>query len=72
MYKPIEWDANTPHADKFAFRDNFVCKVYGDGYHQLVAKAPLDRSTTIKATIKQYNGWGEIGFGLLTESRRNA
>jgi len=52
----LEWDANTPHADKFAFRGNFVTKVYGAGYyHQLKAKDPLSKgSTLIKATIKKY------------------
>jgi len=70
----FEWDAKTPHADKFAFRENFVCKVYGSRYHQLVGKDPLERFTTIKATIKKY-GSGRyddvICFGLLTESTKN-
>jgi len=69
----IEWDANTPHAEKFGFRGKFAYKVYGDGnLHQLVAKDPLKGSATIKATIKKYSvkKW-EIGFGLLTETRRN-
>jgi len=65
----IQWDANTPHADKFAFRGGFASKVYGYG-HQLVAKDHLPKgSTTIKATIKRYREG--IAFGLLTESRRN-
>jgi hypothetical protein len=70
----IQWDANTPHADKFAFRGGFASKVYGN-CHQLVAKDHLPKgSTTIKATIKQYGKSGRIrwiGFGVLTESRRN-
>jgi len=71
----VEWDTNTRYADKFAFKGNFVYKVYGNNYHQLVAKDPLKGSTTIKATIKKYSDigfYGEIAFGLFTESRRNA
>jgi hypothetical protein len=74
MYKSaIEWDANTPHAEKFGFRGNFVCKVYGRDLYQLVAKDHLPKgSTTIKATIKKYGDkYSRIAFGLLTESRRN-
>jgi len=62
-----------PHANKFAFRDNFVSKVYGDDWHQLVAKAPLKESTVIKANIKKYGsgGFRGIAFGLLTQSKKN-
>jgi len=46
--------------------------VYGDELHQLVAKDHLPKgSTTIKIIIKKYGQNGGIGFGLLTESRRN-
>jgi len=67
----IKWDANTPHADNFAFKGNFVCKVYDDRLHQLVAKHPLKGSVTIKATMKKYSGQYATAFGLLTERRRN-
>jgi len=68
----IEWDTNTLHANKFGFGGNFVYKVYSDGnLHQFVGKAPLKRSTTIKATIKKYGGWGSIVLGFLTESKTN-
>jgi len=70
------WDKSTPHADKFAIKGNTITKVKGDGwnFYQLVGSDHLSKgSTTIKATIKQYgNEDGAIGFGLLTESRRNA
>jgi len=69
----FEWGTKTPYANTFAFRGNFVSKVYGKGYHQLIAKDHLSKgSTTIKATIKKYgdNGWW-IAFGLLTQSKRN-
>jgi len=67
----ISWDRSTPHADKFAIKGNTITKISG-GLYQLVGSDPLPKgSTTIKATIKKYGGWGEIGFGLLTESRRN-
>jgi hypothetical protein len=67
----IEWDANTPHTKKFVFDGNFVCKVYGDAYHQLIA--PLKGSATMKLTIKKYGSqYDAIAFGLLTENRRNA
>jgi len=44
-----------------------------DDNYQLVGSDHLPKgSTTIKATIiKQYRGGYSIGFGLLTESRRN-
>jgi len=47
--------------------------VYGDDFHQLVAKDHLPKgSITIKATIKKYSHeYGGICFGLLTNSRRN-
>jgi hypothetical protein len=67
----FEWDANRLNAGKFAFRGNFVSKLYGDDLDQLLTKDPLTRSITIKATIKKYGGYEEIGIGLLTESRRN-
>jgi len=37
----IEWDADTLHANKFAFVSNFISKVYGSDYDQLIAKDPL-------------------------------
>jgi len=63
----LEWDANTPYTERFAFRGNFASKVYGDSKYQLVGKDPLNGSTT----IKKYGGERMIGFGLLTESMRN-
>jgi hypothetical protein len=69
----FQWDTSTPHANRFALRDNFVGKVYSVGHHQVVGKDPLPKGlTTIKATIKSYAGKWEIAFGVLTESLKNA
>jgi len=66
----LEWDTRTPHAYKFAFGGNFICKVDGKGHHQLIALLPKGIAI-IKATIKKYGGLNSIAFGLLTENRKD-
>jgi len=68
----LKWDTTTSYANNFAIQNNTIRRVSGDkNFYQLVGSDPLKGSITIKATIKNYGGDCAIGFGLLTESRRN-
>jgi len=70
----IKWDMTTLHAKKYTIEGNTITKIDdGDWWYQLVGSDPLPKGlTTLKATIKKYGSkYEQIGFGLLTESRRN-